>query len=262
MLQRSNVSLIPSTVVSLAVDSKQPCCSFSQKSSVRFEQNALLIGWVQEDNGPKSQVWFKLHANDKGSLYHEPAGSPWSRYCPDDDLCDEWHPDILEVVGWDSDAIRLLQYAYLRSCIKILQANVAPPSIESLQPGSQSSASTESAALDSTSHGEQMKSQRKSPANPIGPTTSSIVDLAGSGEEATTKLEPSPSLASVDHGKTQGTQVEARILAFREKLANKEVEELEQMMEKQLPSWIKKLAEEVLRKKMLEELDLAESMLL
>lgn len=41
----------------------------------------------------------------------------------------------------------------------------------------------------------------------------------------------------------------------------KEVEDLEQMLENDLPSWIKKPAEDVLQKKMLRELELADSFL-
>ncbi|KAH0158063.1 hypothetical protein KCU67_g7663, partial [Aureobasidium melanogenum] len=235
---------------------------FLPKSKVRFEQGALLIGWVQEKHEPKQEVWFKITAGDKGGLYRLPAGSSGSRYYPGGSICHEWHPDILDIVGWDKDAIRLLQYAYLKACIKILQATVPPPSIEGSQPAIHSSASTDSTAIDSTVPDEEVESQRESAAAPIGPTVSPVVDLTGSDSEATTKLEASPRPAYVDHGLTQSTQVEVRIQAFREKLRNKEVEELEQMLEKQLPSWIKKLAEEVLQKKMLEELDLAESMLL
>lgn len=70
---------------------------------------------------------------------------------------------------------------------------------------------------------EEVEPQLEPTIAPIGPTASLIVDLTGSEEEATTKLEANPPPASIDHGRTQSAQVEARILAFRENLGSKEV---------------------------------------
>lgn len=95
-----------------------------------------------------------------------------------------------------------------------------------------------------------------------GPGSLPIVDLTGSDAEVDIKPEARLAPVTVNHARSQSAQVEAKVQAFREKLGKKTVEELEQMLEKQLPSWIKKLAEEVLQKKMLEELELAESLLL
>lgn len=237
---------------------------FLQKSSVEFEHGALLIGWAQKDNGPKLNVWFKLTAKDKGGLYHLPAGLPGSRsrYYPNGDICDEWHPAILDIVGWDSNKNRLLRYAYLRSCIRVLEATVPPPSVEGSLSTVHSSVSRGSIPVNPTGHDQEVQIQPGPFAASVGPSTSPIVDLTGSDEETTAKLEARTPPADVSHRQVQSTHVEARIQAFREKLINREVEELEQMLEKQLPSWIKKLAEEVLQKKMLQELDLAESLLL
>ncbi|KAG9685650.1 hypothetical protein KCU95_g10550, partial [Aureobasidium melanogenum] len=207
---------------------------FLPKSNVRFEQGALLIGWVLEKHKPKLEVWFKITAGDKRGLYHLPAGSPGSRYYPGGEICHEWHPNILDIVGWDKDALRLLQYAYLRSCIKILQAPVPPPSIEDSRPTINNST----------------------------PTDSNMVDLTYSDEEGDIKPETTP----ISTGDTQllDVTVEERVQAFREKLEKREVNELQQMLEKQseLPTWIMDLAKAVLRRKMLKELELAESLLL
>ena len=89
-----------------------------------------------------------------------------------------------------------------------------------------------------------------------------MVDLTGSDEEVVIKTEVPTTVTAIQHIQTHRTQVEDKIQAFRDKLDKKEVEELEQMLEKELPSWIKKLAEDVLQKKMLKELELAESFLL
>lgn len=239
---------------------------FLPKSSIQFEHGALLIGWIQKDNGLKLDVWFKISTGGKGGLYHLPAGLPESRsrYYPDGDICGEWHPAILDIVGWDSNGNRLLQYTYLRSCIRVLEATAPPPSIEGSLSTFHGSVSTSSILINSTSHDEEVQIQPGPTATPVGPPTSPAVDLTGSNGETTTKLgaKSPPAAADFNHRRVQSTQVEARIQAFREKLVNKEVEVLEQMLEKQLPSWIKRLAEEVLQKKMLQELDLAESMLL
>ncbi|KAK6006530.1 hypothetical protein QM012_006940 [Aureobasidium pullulans] len=207
---------------------------FLPKSNIRFEQGALLIGWVHEDDGSKLELWFKLAARDKGGLYLLPAGSSWSRYYPGGDICDEWHPDILNIVGWDHNANRLLQYAYLRSCVKILEATVPPPSIEDSRPSNNNSAHT----------------------------NSNMVYLTGLDDGVGIKSEEIPT--AVEDTQLLDASVVEKFQAFREKLENKQVDELKQSLEKrsQLPSWILDLAKEVLRKKMLQELELAESLLL
>ncbi|KAH0360883.1 hypothetical protein KCU65_g9088, partial [Aureobasidium melanogenum] len=207
---------------------------FLRKSNVQFQQGALLIGWIWKTHGGKLDVWFKITAGEKGGLYHLPAGSPGSRYYPEGEICHEWHPDILDVVGWDKDAVRLLQYVYLRSCIRILQANVPLPSLEDSRPSIDDSA----------------------------PTDLDVVDLTGPEEEVDIKREATPT--NTENTQVLDAVVEERVQVFREKLENKEVNELKQMLEKQseLPTWIMDLAKEVLRKKMLKELELAESLLL
>ena len=137
-----------------------------------------------------------------------------------------------------------------------------PPSVENSSSSDHSSTALSSTPISPTSHSDEVQIRPGSTAAPVDLSTSPIIDLTGSDGEATIKLEARPPSASVSHGRVQSTQVEARIQAFREKLGKSTVEELEKMLENQLPSWIKRLAEEVLQKKMLKELEAAESLLL
>lgn len=167
-------------------------------------------------------------------MYRLPSGSSGSRYCPDDDICDEWHPDIFDIVGWDDTAIQFLQYAYFRSCVRILGATVPLPPMEDPTPT----------------------------VNDPALTDSNMVDLTGSDEQVDIKPEDAPIPSKVSQ--LLYATVEEKVQAFREKLENKEVDQLKQMLEKksELPSWIMDIAKEVLREKMLKELELAESLLL
>jgi hypothetical protein len=172
----------------------------------------------------------------------------------------------------------LFKYAYLKACIKVLQAVVPPPSIVSLRSVIVESVSSSATLLLNDLHQEPSSTPQGSP-TPSGRRIPNIVDLIDSDEEVFIKSEESSASVPVNHIPAPNTQVEEKIQplfhkhlkkngvkekiqAFREKLDKKEVEELEQMLEKQLPSWIKKLAEDVLQKKMLRELELAERLLL
>lgn len=176
--------------------------------------------------------------------------------------CAEWHPVIVDIVDPDKNKNRIVQYKYFDACIKLLQATVPPPSIERSRSAFNGSASRTLATLNSNGpHQKPSVPHHVYPA-PGGHQTSSTVDSTGSVEKVPIKREVPSVSASINQIQAPSTQIDERIKAFRDKLDKKEVEELQQMLEKQLPSWIKKLAEDVLQKKMLRELDLAESYLL
>lgn len=101
---------------------------FLRRSAVQFEAGALLIGWTRISDGSRMQVWFRVA--EEGTLYPLPSGPPYSRYYPGEVTCDEWHPVIADIIDPEKCIYRLLQYAYLHSCIKLLEATVPPPSIE------------------------------------------------------------------------------------------------------------------------------------
>ncbi|KAH0031555.1 hypothetical protein KCU78_g2792, partial [Aureobasidium melanogenum] len=178
---------------------------FLPKSAVEFEEDSLLIGWAHQDDGTKRQIWFMESASRRGSLYYLPGGPHNLRHSPEGSICDEWHPVILDILDPDNGTNRSLQYAYLRACVKLLQAAVPAPSIE----------------------------------------------------------DPRPALnnATAEPAQTLDAQVQERIRSFRERLGEMEVAELKLMLDNQpgLPSWTQELAKEVLQKKMLEELTLAEN---
>ena len=237
---------------------------FLPRSAVRLENGSLLIGWVYENDGRvKREVWFKPAPAGTRSLCHVPGGVRSSLYSPGGSTCDEWHPVIFDIVDPNENKIRVVQYAYFKACIKLLEATVPPPSVE--RSGSALSASPSSAKLGKArpqwSSPKTRHHPRAIPA-PSGCGSSVMVDLTGSDEEVVIKTEVPTIVTAIQHIQTHRTQVEDKIQAFRDKLDKKEVEELEQMLEKELPSWIKKLAEDVLQKKMLRELDLAEGLLL
>jgi hypothetical protein len=178
-----------------------------------------------------------------------------------DSICDEWHPVIFDIVHPYKITNRTVQYAYFRACIKVLQATVPPPSIEHPRPALNKPVSTNSATPDlGRPHQTTSVTPDALPA-PGGHQSPFMVDLTGPDEEVFVKPEVISAPTRLNPIQAPTTRVEDKIQAFREKLNKKEVEELQQMLEKQLPSWIKKLAEDVLEKKMLEELELAESFL-
>jgi hypothetical protein len=184
---------------------------------------------------------------------------------------------IFDIVDPNVNKSRIVQYAYFKACVKILQAVVPPPSIVSLRSAVVDCASSSATLILNGPHQEPSSTPQGSPA-PSGRRIPHMVDLTGSDESIAIKSEETSASAPINHKPAPNTQMEEKIQvfrgklnenevgekiqAFREKLDKKEVEELEQILEKQLPSWIKKLAEDVLQKQMLRELELAESLLL
>jgi len=170
---------------------------------------------------------------------------------------------IFDIVDPNENKIRVVQYAYFKACIKLLEATVPPPSVE--RSGSALSASPSSAKLGKArpqwSSPKTRHHPRAIPA-PSGSEDSVMVDLTGSDEEVVIKSEVPSAPTPISHTQVPLTPIEQKIQAFRDKLDNKEVKELQQMLNKQLPSWIRELAEDVLQKKMFRELELAESLLL
>ena len=236
---------------------------FLPRSAVRFEQGALLIGWVYENDGQtKREVWYIPPSASRRSLYHVPGGAHRWLYSPKGSTCDEWHPIIFDIVDPSENKDRIVQYAYFKACIKLLEATVPPPSIEHPQSTRNDSTSTNPATHNhNRPHQEHTITPRATPA-PSGSKSSVMVDLTGSEEEEVVIKSEMPTTSTpINRIQTPRTQVEGKIQAFRDKLDKKEIEDLEQILEQDLPSWIKKLAEDVLQKKMLRELELAESFL-
>jgi hypothetical protein len=234
---------------------------FLSRSTVRFKEDSLLIGWMYEDDETKREVWYNPNASGRSPLYHVAGGVASSRYSPKGSACDEWLPVISDIIDPGENKNRVVHYACFKACIKLLQAAVPPPSIENPRSAPNDSASTSSATPIPNGHPQETTITPQFFPEPSGRENSSMVDLTASEEEVIVKPEASTP-APINHIQAPSTQIEERIQAFRDKLDNRDVEELQHMLEKQLPSWIKKLAEDVLQKKMLKELDLAESYLL
>ena len=235
---------------------------FLPRSAVRFEEGSLLIGWVYEDNGQtKREVWFKPPVSGERSLCYVPGGVSALMYSPTDNTCDEWHPVISDIVDPNRTRYRNVQYAYFKACIKLLQATIPPPSIEHWRSALNDSTSTNPTTLNSNvTHQEPSVAPRAVPAPDLCQSTP-IVDLTGSDDQINIKSEAPSASPPVSHIQAPSTQVEEKIQSFRNNLDQKEVKEIQQMLEQPLPSWIRELAEDVLQKKMLRELELAESFL-
>jgi hypothetical protein len=239
---------------------------FLPRSAVEFEENSLLVGWRREHGGQvKQEVWYKKPpASRRGHFGCGPGGLLPLPYTFKSSVCTEWHPVMLDIVNPNQNKNHFVQSEYFRACIKVLQAAVPPPSIERSRSACRESTTASSTTFNPDgSQQETTTTPRVTPA-PTARLISPIVDLTSSDEEVVIKREVTSDPAPNDPKQPQAptTQVEDRIQAFRDKLDNKEVKELQQMLEKQLPSWIRELAEDVLQKKMLRELDLAESLFL
>lgn len=236
---------------------------FLPRSAVQFDEDSLLIGWMYENDGQtKREVWYRTSTVGRSPLCHVPGGVLTMLYSPKGSPCDEWHPVIFDIVDPDENKNRLVQYAYFKACIKLLQAAVPPPSTEYSLSAPVDLASTNPATLGLNGlHQEPIMTPQATPA-PEGRQKSSTVDLTGSEEEVVIKPELASTSTPISHPQVPPTPIEERIQAFRDKLDNKEVKELQQMLSKQLPSWIRELAEDVLQKKMFRELELAENLLL
>jgi hypothetical protein len=89
-----------------------------------------------------------------------------------------------------------------------------------------------------------------------------VVGLTDSDEEIVIKHEVIPASTPINHVQAPSVQVEERVQIFHDKRNKKDVKQIQQILEKKFPSWIRELAEDVLQKKMLKELELAESYLL
>jgi hypothetical protein len=198
---------------------------------------------------------------EKSSLFGAPGGVRALSRSRAGSACDEWHPVIFDIVDPNVNQNRILQYPYLKACIKLLQAAVLPPSIENSRSTPIGSTSTSSTTLHPNGLHREPSSTHSAFAAPGGHLTSFTVDLTGSDEDASIKPEITFVSTPANHVQAPSTQVEEKIQAFRDKLDKKEVKELQQMLKKQLPSWFQELAEDVLQKKMLKELELAESCL-
>ncbi|CAD0013937.1 unnamed protein product [Aureobasidium pullulans] len=192
---------------------------FLRRPAVQFEAGALLIGWTRIPDGSRMQVWFRVAK--EGTLYPLPSGPPDSRYYPGEVTCDEWHPVVADIIDPEKCISRLLQYAYLHS-----------------YPDDATAASTNDTAM---------------------------IDLTDSDDEIAIKPELEPDLSQVaPQEQDPSSPIVARdpviSPAFRNKLEGKDVTELQDLSEKQpeLPKGIMKLVGEVLQKKMLEDLEMAE----
>jgi hypothetical protein len=235
---------------------------FLPRSAVRFNEGSLLVGWKSEfDEQLTCEVWFKPSTTwtPPSLLTHGPYfDSPIGLFGRG--VCDRWHPVIFDIVNPNENRDRAVQYEYFKACIKLLQAAVPPPCIESPLSTLIGSAQTSLATLIPNDHHQRVSTSPVLPV-PGGRQGSIVVDLTGSDEDVIMDAEETSASAPVNHISPPAIQFEEKIQAFREELDKKGVKELQQMSEKPLPSWIRELAEDVLQKKMLRELELAENFL-
>ncbi|THY74583.1 hypothetical protein D6C95_10079 [Aureobasidium pullulans] len=211
---------------------------FLRRSAVQFEAGALLIGWTRIPDGSRMQVWFRVAK--EGTLYPLPSDPPYSRYYPGEVTCDEWHPVVDDIIDPEKCISRLLQYAYLHS-----------------YPDDATAASTnDTAMIDLTDSDDEIAIKPE-----LEPDLSQVAPQEQDPSSPIVARDPVISPVHVNDNQHLAAQLEQKMQAFRNKLEGKDVTELQDLSEKQpeLPKGIMKLVGEVLQKKMLEDLEMAES---
>ncbi|TIA78953.1 hypothetical protein D6C76_03790, partial [Aureobasidium pullulans] len=84
---------------------------FLPMSSLQYEMDSLLIGWIDQSDGSKKGIWFKVFENYP-RVYNRCGGPTGSLHTPGRYVCDEWVPALDEVLYLDECQSRTVQYAY------------------------------------------------------------------------------------------------------------------------------------------------------
>ncbi|THX24182.1 hypothetical protein D6D12_07867 [Aureobasidium pullulans] len=143
---------------------------FLPMSSLQYEMDSLLIGWIDQSDGSKKGIWFKLFENYP-RVYNQCGGPTGSLHTPGRYVCDEWVPALDEVL-------------YLDECHMILRSKIPPPSIENrLSPVTedQKQLNGENRRLSSIGNLRETKSRRRR--RLVRASEIATIDLTGSDSE-------------------------------------------------------------------------------
>ncbi|KEQ79709.1 hypothetical protein M438DRAFT_409247 [Aureobasidium pullulans EXF-150] len=273
---------------------------FLPMSSLKHEMDSLLIGWIDQSDGSKKGIWFKLFEN-YSRVYNQCGGPIGSLHTP----------------GRYS---RTVQYAYFATILVILRSKTPPPSIENrLSPVTedQKQLDGENRRLSSIGNLRGTKSRRRR--RLVRASEIATIDLTGSDSEqdvepqselkpeltssplrrsgaqlehfsTMTQLEPKPpspenqyTISHADEEEDEGeddgegeevptsptnqdlpSQIAQQTKELREMVKAKPVKELRAILSQQtgsLPSWIEELVREELDQKTLRELKSAKNWL-
>jgi hypothetical protein len=107
---------------------------FLLRSTIVFEHDTLLLGWLHQSNGTKQEIWYKLdetRGRKHFSRLSYQRGAPRrSEYKSAGDICDEWHPSLAAICVPSIRSDPRLRYAYFTSTVRLIKASPPPPSIE------------------------------------------------------------------------------------------------------------------------------------
>ncbi|THX53777.1 hypothetical protein D6D11_04352 [Aureobasidium pullulans] len=141
---------------------------FLPMSSLQYEMDSLLIGWIDQSDGSKKGIWFKLFENYP-RVYNQCGGPTGSLHTPGRYVCDEWVPALDEVLYLDE---------------LILRSKIPPPSIENrLSPVTedQKQLNGENRRLSSIGNLRETKSRRRR--RLVRASEIATIDLTGSDSE-------------------------------------------------------------------------------
>lgn len=109
---------------------------FLPRSSVVFEEDTLLLGWIRQTDGSKQEVWYKLHDTDSDynlSRVYLQRGAPQGlahKVKATDPICDEWHPSLAAICAPVIRANEHMRYAYFSATVRLMRASHKPASID------------------------------------------------------------------------------------------------------------------------------------
>ncbi|THY08634.1 hypothetical protein D6D03_00873 [Aureobasidium pullulans] len=174
---------------------------FLPMSSLKYEMDSLLIGWIDQSDGSKKGIWFKLFENYP-RVYNQCGGPTGSLYTPGAYVCDEWVPALDEVLYLDECQSRTVQYAYFATMLVILRSKTPPPSIEnrlSLVTEDHKQLDGENRRLSSIGNLRETKSRKRR--RLVRASKIATIDLTGSDSEQDVepRIELKPELTSSPH---------------------------------------------------------------
>ncbi|THZ30086.1 hypothetical protein D6C89_01636 [Aureobasidium pullulans] len=156
---------------------------FLPMSSLQYEMDSLLIGWIDQSDGSKKGIRFKVFENYP-RVYNQCGGPTGSLHTPEKWVCDEWVTALDEVLYLDECQSRTIQYAYFATILVILRSKTPPPSIEnrlSLVTEDQKQLDGENRRLSSIGNLRETKSRRRR--RLVRASEIATIDLTGSDSE-------------------------------------------------------------------------------
>lgn len=112
---------------------------FLPRSSVVFEEDTLLLGWIRQIDGSKQEVWYKLHDTNTDynlSRVYPERGAPQGlahKVKATDPICDEWHPSLAAICAPVIRANEHMRYAYFTATVRLMRASRRPASIDDFE---------------------------------------------------------------------------------------------------------------------------------